>query len=51
MYVITGVNVYGKRFRISTDNAIHAQGINLFRGSVWWENENGKRTLLKRVYN
>lgn len=49
-YVITGVDRNGKRFRIKTSNSIIAFGINVWRGSVW-EVTNGKRKLLKRVYN
>lgn len=50
-YIVTGVTIYGKRFRaIHTNNIRHAMGINLYRGSVWLE-VNGKRTLIKRVYN
>ena len=53
IYHVTGVDVYGKRFKIVTDNrnsAIHAMYINLYRGSVWLV-EDGKRKLIKRVYN
>ncbi len=51
IYHITGVDTKGKRFRIITDNVIHAQGINLYRGSKWEILPNGKRKLLVRVYN
>jgi hypothetical protein len=51
LYVVTGVTVHGKRFRpLYTDSYIYAMGINLWRGSVW-KLENGKRRLIKRVYN
>lgn len=50
MYVITGVTASGKRFRIETTNQVHAMGINLYRGSVW-EVDNGRRKLLKRIWN
>lgn len=51
MYVVTGTLVSGQRFpAIHTNNPRHALGINLYRGSVW-EIVNGKRKLLKRVYN
>ena len=50
MYVVTGVTVQGKRFRIRTDNLLHAQGINLYRGSVWAVID-GKKRLIKRVWN
>ena len=50
-YHITGL-LYNsrKRFRRTTDNFMFAMGINLWRGSVWTVT-NGKRKLLKRVYN
>lgn len=51
-YVVTGVDRNGIRFKpIRTTNAIHASGINLFRGSLWEETNDGKRKLLKRVWN
>jgi hypothetical protein len=34
-YHVTGVDVAGKRFKIITDNLIHAMAINLWRGTVW----------------
>lgn len=49
-YHVTGVTVYGKRFRIETDNPYHALAINLYRGSVWLV-RGGKRRLIRRVYN
>jgi hypothetical protein len=50
VYEITGVLVSGKRFKLLTDNPMHADGINLYRGSVW-KVEDGKRKLVKRVWN
>jgi len=50
MYKVTGVDVYGKRFKIETNNRMHALHINLFSGSVW-ERVNGKWKLIKRVCN
>ena len=50
-YHITGITRDGKRFKIVTDNAIHAMGINVWRGTKWIVNENGKRTVLQRIYN
>ena len=50
LYHVTGIDRYGKRFKIETTNPYYADGINLYRGSVWLV-ENGKRTLIKRVYN
>ena len=48
-FKVTGVDRAGKRFRVLTDNWIHAAGINLWRGSVW-ENCSGKWKLVRRVY-
>jgi hypothetical protein len=50
-WIVTGVDVYGKRFRIVTVNRIHAFGINLYNGSVWRVDPDGKRVLRKRVKN
>ena len=49
-YDVTGITVRGKRFSLTFEKYIHAMGINLFRGSVW-KVTNGKRKLIKRVYN
>lgn len=52
MYEVTGVLTNGRRFKaIKTNNAFHAFGINLYRGSVWYRSEDGKRHLLQRVWN
>ncbi len=50
-YVVTGVDVRGKRFRMTYGSGFWAMSINLWRGSVWGVSVSGKRTLLKRVYN
>lgn len=50
MYHITGVDVKGRRFKITTSNYMHAMCINIWRGTVW-RVENGKRTAIKRVFN
>jgi len=50
LYHVTGVDRSGKRFKIVTSNGMHAVCINIWRGSVW-EVTNGKRKLIKRVYN
>jgi len=49
-YIVTGLDVRGKRFAIHTDSYIHAMGINLYRGTVW-EIKNGKRKRIKSTYN
>lgn len=49
-YIVTGVDVRGKRFRLQYDRLFYALSINLWRGSVW-SVYNGKRKLIKRVYN
>ena len=50
-FVITGVDVYGKRFKIVTESRTHMHGINLYRGTKWVEEEDGKRKMIVRVYN
>ena len=49
MYHVTGVDRNGKRFKIVTANARHADGINLYNGTVW-EVIDGKRKMIRRVY-
>lgn len=48
MYKITGVDIYGKRFKMETDNRMYALHINLFKGSVW-QKDGSKWKLIKRV--
>jgi hypothetical protein len=51
LYHITGVHTNGRRFpTIVTDNWYQANGINLYRGSVWLVRDN-KRFLIRRVFN
>jgi len=50
-YVVTGKTVKGTRFSMVYSNEMHAMSINLWKGSVWGVNENGKRKLIKRVNN
>ena len=50
-YHVTGVDVTGKRFKIVTNNRIHAEGINLWRGTKWEVLPNGKRKILVRIWN
>lgn len=49
-YIVTGIDRYNKRFRLTYSNKIIALSINLWQGSVW-ESIDGKRKLIKRVYN
>jgi hypothetical protein len=52
IYVITGVDVYGKRFRRIFDNLFYASHINLYRGSLWAQClDTGKRKLIRSTYN
>ncbi len=51
VYKVTGVDTYGKRFKIETNSRMHAFGINLFNGSVWQLQKNNKWKLLHRVYS
>ena len=49
-YHVTGVERKGKRFKIVTENWWYANTINIYNGSVWHVRD-GKRTLVKRIYN
>ena len=51
VYHVTGVDRCGKRFKIVTANKIHADGINLYKGTVWEVDCDGKRTMIRRVHN
>ena len=49
---VTGTKINGKRFNVLKFNSYTvANSINLYKGSVWGVQENGKRKLIKRVYN
>lgn len=50
-YHVTGTDRDGKRFKRVYSNLHYALSINLWNGSVWQVDENGKRKLIKRVYN
>ena len=50
-YHITGVDRFGKRFKIVTDNCIHAEGINVWRGTKWEVMADGKRKVIARIWN
>ena len=50
-YVVTGFYYNSTRkFRQCYSNPMQAMGINLWRGRVW-QVRNGKRKLIKRVWN
>jgi len=49
-FKITGTDRSGKRFKIETDLAQFALGINAYRGSLW-ENIDGTYKLVRRYYN
>lgn len=54
-FVVTGVTTNGKRFRqkypYDESGLFMTRGINLWRGSKWREDSDGKRELLARVWN
>ena len=51
-YVVTGVDMRGRRFRRSFEGLHWALGINVWHGSVWAEcMDTGKRRLLVRYFN
>jgi hypothetical protein len=50
-YEVTGVDVYGKRFKgIYTRYAL-LRHIHIHNGTFWQRNDDGSRTLLWRVRN
>ncbi len=49
IYIVTGVDKNGKRFKLGPTSLFHAMNINLWSGSVWEQTPAGKRKLLKRV--
>jgi hypothetical protein len=52
IYVVTGVDRRGKRFRKMFDNLFFAAYINVYRGSLWAQClDTGKRKLLRTTYN
>ena len=50
-YHVTGITTNGKRFKNIYKVSFWAFKVNLYRGSVYGVLENGKRKLLKRVFN
>ena len=49
---VTGIDARGRRFKKRVFRSFYAANmINLWEGSVWGVLENGRRKLLKRVYN
>lgn len=50
-YVVTGVDVYGRRFRKTYFNWQSAQGINLHRGTKWIVREKDKHTVCPNGVN
>lgn len=61
IYTVTGVDSYGKRFKLIHTSLAHVLGINLWNGSVWrntnrldspnYPDEKAHRILIKRVCN
>ena len=49
-YIVTGVDMYGRRYKKESSNFLYINMINIYRGSIW-KKENNKRTLIKRIYN
>lgn len=50
VYIATGVDISGRRFRIKSNNWTYLNGVNIWRGSKWLLRD-GKRWLIQRVYN
>lgn len=51
IYIVTGVDKNGKRFKIGPTSLFHAENINAWNGTIWEQIPNGKRKLIKRIYN
>jgi hypothetical protein len=51
MFVVTGKDRSGKRFKIESSSYSYVCMINIYNGSVWAVLDSGKRKLIKRVYN
>lgn len=52
IYVVTGTDRYGKRFRRSFENLFYASHINVYRGNLWAQCiDTGKRKLIRSTYN
>lgn len=49
-YLIIGRTTNGRKFRYTYSNPMVAMAINLWQGRVW-QVRNGKRKLLKTVFN
>jgi len=50
MFLATGVDRQGKRFRIMNSNWNYIRCINIWRGSRWLYRK-GERFLIQRIYN
>lgn len=52
-FIVTGIDRNHKRFKktFGQSGFYFAFGINLYRGHVWGINKEGKRKMLKSVYN
>ena len=51
MYVITGVDCDGRRFRIHGDNLWYMMGHNVWRGNLWEVSPTGKRRKIHSWWN
>jgi len=50
-YKATGVDCSGKRFSINSKDWNHINCINIYQGSKWLVDSNGKKHLICRIYN
>jgi hypothetical protein len=51
LFKVTGVDLFNKRFRMFTENWLHALNVNLWRGTVWKLDTQNKWRIVKRVWN
>ena len=50
-YCITGTDVHGKRFKIERASYFHIACINVYKGTLWGVQANGKRTRMREFNN
>lgn len=50
-YVITGTDRNGRRIKITTGNLYYAYGFNVWKGSLWEIQEDGKRKRIHSWHN
>jgi hypothetical protein len=50
-YVLCGTDRDGKRFRLENDSFEYLDAINAYKGNLYLQDAEGKKYLLKEIYN